>query len=278
MPVSGGREGLRILVDHRDFDSPADLGRAAARMIVEQIERSRADGRSYLLGCPGGRTPKPIFDALGELCDELDVDRSGVVIVMMDDYLDSSSGSPLPVPASAHYSCQRFAEIEIRQVINGRAIESKSISKDAIWFPHPSRPEEYEERIVSAGGIDLFIVASGASDGHVAFCGPGSPLDGITSIVELAASTRVDNLATFPDFGSEDEVPTRGISVGLGTIREHSKSIMMVVHGSDKAESLRRIDRAVRYDPAWPATFIIEADNGSIWSDAAARLDGSGRV
>jgi glucosamine-6-phosphate deaminase len=266
------------LVEHRDFDSPVEIGHAAARIIVEQIERSRADGRPYLLGCPGGRTPKPIFDALGELCDELDIDRSGVIIVMMDDYLESSSDPPTPVPASAHYSCQRFAEIEIRQVINGRAIESKSISKDAIWFPHPSRPEEYDERIASAGGIDLFIVASGASDGHVAFCGPGATLDGITSIVDLAPSTRVDNLATFPDFASEDEVPTRGISVGLGTIRQQSKSIMMVLHGSDKAESLRRIESALRYDPAWPATFIIEADNGSIWSDAAARLNGKGRM
>ena len=99
-------------------------------MIVGQIERSRVAGQPYLLGCPGGRTPKPIFDALGALCDELDVDRSEVVIVMMDDYLESSD-PPTQVPAAAHYSCQRFAEVEIRQVINGRASESRSISSEA---------------------------------------------------------------------------------------------------------------------------------------------------
>lgn len=267
-----------MFVEHRDFSTPLELGRAAARMIVRQIEESRLADRPYLLGCPGGRTPKPIFDALGELCDELDVDRSGVVIVMMDDYLDTSSDSPTAVPASAHYSCQRFAEMEIRQVVNGRAVADRSIPKDAVWFPDPTDPQEYDKRIASAGGIDLFIVASGASDGHVAFCGPGAPVDGITSIVELAPSTRVDNLATFPDFESKDEVPTRGVSVGVGTIRQQSKSILMVLHGSDKAESFRRIESAVGYDPAWPATFIVETDNGSIWSDAAARLDDKGQV
>lgn len=262
----------------RHFDTPEQLGCAAAHLIVRQIEASRSAERAYLLGCPAGRTPEPIFDALGKLCDERGVDRSGVVIVMMDDYLEPSSDPPKPVPAGAHYSCQRFAETDIRQVINGRAIDSKSIPKEAIWFPDPSRPEEYDNRIARAGGIDLFIVASGASDGHVAFCGPGALLDGTSAIVELAPSTRTDNLATFPDFGSEDEVPTRGVSVGLGTIRRHSKSILMVLHGSDKAESLRRIMATDRYDPAWPATFIVESENGSIWTDAAAQPSGESVV
>ena len=260
-----------MVAEQRNFETPEELGRAAAQGILRQVEEARSAGRRYLLGCPGGRTPKPIFDALGELCDERDVDRSGIVIVMMDNYLEPSVDPPTHVPADAHYSCQRFAEIEIRQVINGRAPESKSISKDAVWFPDPRSPEEYDDRIARAGGIDLFIVASGASDGHVAFCGPGAPLDGTTSIVELAPSTRNDNLATFPDFGSQNDVPTRGVSVGLGTIRQQSKSILMVLHGSDKAESLRHIESAGQYDPAWPATFIVEVDNGRIWSDAAAR-------
>lgn len=259
------------MVEHVFFEDPDELGRAAARLIASQVEASRAAGTSYLLGCPGGRTPKPIFDAMGALFDELDIDRSGMVIVMMDDYLDSSADPLQPVPADAHYSCRRFAEQDIRQVINGQAPASRSIPKESVWFPDPTDPQSFDDKIDAAGGIDLFLVASGASDGHVAFCGPGAAVDGRTSIVDLAPSTRVDNLATFPDFESADDVPTQGISIGLGTILRQSKSVMLVLHGHDKAESFARIETADGYDPTWPATFILEAENGSIWSDAATR-------
>jgi glucosamine-6-phosphate deaminase len=254
---------------HRTFDTPAELGEAAAAVITNGIRES-SDGRRYLLGCPGGRTPRVIFDALGRLCADQEIDCSRVVIVMMDDYLETGALTPTLVSIAAHNSCRRFAEHEIRRVINRDLPTEMGIPRTSIWLPDPTDPSRYDQQLTDAGGVDLFLVASGASDGHVAFCGPGSDIDGITSIVTLAPSTRADNTVTFPEFASADDVPTEGVSVGLGTIRNHSRSVLMVLHGKDKQESARRLETTTCYDSEWPATFIHECREPQIWSDAAA--------
>lgn len=255
---------------HRRFDTPQELGAAAAAEIAAGIAESRAAGRRYLLGCPGGRTPKPVYGALGRICARDGIDCSDVVLVMMDDYLDPDSSEPVPVPFDAHNSCRRFAEQEIRAVINRGLPTARRVPSASVWFPDPVDPGAYDERIADAGGVDVFIAASGASDGHVAFCGPGSVLAGASAVVELAPTTRADNVVTFPDFASAEEVPTHGVSIGLGTIRRHSRAVWLVLHGSDKAESLRRVLAAAGHDPAWPATFIHECPDAQLWSDAAA--------
>ncbi len=256
--------------EFRCFDSAGELGEAAAAEIAAGISQSARQGRRYLLGCPGGRTPKPIYDALGALCAGEQVDCSGVVIVMMDEYLHPAAATPTAVPADAHHSCRGFARAHIRGVLNRGLPADLVVPEESVWLPDPADPAAYDRRIEEAGGVDLFILASGASDGHVAFCGPGSSLGGATSVVELAPTTRTDNMVTFPDFESLDEVPTHGVSVGLGTIRRLSKAVLMVLHGADKAESLRRVRAADSHQPDWPATFVHECPNPRIWADTAA--------
>lgn len=253
------------------FETAAALAEAVAIRIADEIVASGHAGRRYLLGCPGGRTPKPIFKALGRRCAELQLDCSQVVIVMMDDYLQPGAETPTLVPADVHFSCRRFAEHEIRHVVNVGLEPERSIPPESVWFADPAEPAEYDARLNAAGGIDLFLVASGATDGHVAFCGPGADPAGATAIVSLARSTRVDNMSTFPNFESIDDVPVEGISVGLGTIRRLSKAVLMVLHGSDKQESWRRLSEASAFEPDWPATFIHGCDNATILTDALAR-------
>ena len=215
---------------------------------------------------------------MGERCAAAGIDCSHVVIVMMDDYLDSGALTPEPVSAGAHYSCRRFAERQIRQVVNQGLPDPKQISPESVWFPDAADPAGYDERIEAAGGVDLFIVASGSSDGHVAFCGPGADLDGATAVVDLAPSTRADKPA-HPSRSSPGwtKSPPEGSRWGLGTIRRHSRSVLMVLHGRDKAESVRRLEATSRYDPAWPATFVHECPNAQIWSDDHARVGGRRR-
>ena len=132
-----------------------------------------------------------------------------------------------------------------------------------MWLPEPADPAAYEARIAAAGDVDVFIVASGASDGHVAFNPPGTPLDSGPWIVPLAETTRRDNMATFPDFPSIDAVPTHGVSVGLGTIVRRSRSVRLVIHGDGKRTAAARVLGATGFDPAWPATFIHSCPDAS---------------
>ncbi len=119
----------------------------------------------------------------------------------------------------------------------------------------------------------MFILASGASDGHVAFNPSGSEQDSDTRVIRLAEQTRQDNLHTFPEFKSLDEVPRYGISVGVGTIVNQSKAAVMVLVGEGKRLAFEKITAARSYDPAWPSSIIVECPNAALHADAAAATD-----
>jgi glucosamine-6-phosphate deaminase len=104
---------------------------------------------------------------------------------------------------------------------------------------------------------------------------PGSALDGGVTIVPLAETTRRDNMVTFPTFRSLDEVPTHGVSVGLGTIVRVSRRVRLVLLGEGKRSAAVRVLGATGFDPAWPATMIHGCRDAAIWLDTAAH--GGGR-
>ena len=226
----------------RVFADADELGAELAREIVE-LEPS-------LLGCPGGRSLVSTYRALAASRADL----SKTTIVMMDEYV------PVP-PPSAHYSCRGFALREIAAPLG--------IPEEQVWLPDPARPEDYDARIGDAGGIDLFLLASGASDGHVAFLPPGSQLDGRTSVVRLAETTRRDNVATFPEFESVDDVPEHGVSVGLATIAA-ARRVRLVLHGAGKRAAATRVTSVDDFDPEWPATVVHACDDAEIWLDEEA--------
>lgn len=232
----------------RVLPSPEAIGDVLAKEIAARHDA--ADGL-FLLGCPGGRSLRTTYSALGAMTRRFD----RLVVVMMDEYVS--------VPDDAHFSCTRFAREEIATPLG--------VSLERVWLPDPTDPPAYDDRIAQAGGIDLFLLASGGSDGHVAFLPPGSPRGGGTAVVEIAQSTRRDNLVTFPQFTSLDEVPTHGVSVGHGTISA-ARSLRLVLHGADKRAAARRLLALDRFDASWPASVVHEHRDAVIYLDAEAAL------
>jgi glucosamine-6-phosphate deaminase len=215
------------VADVRRFADAEELGRTLASELVAM--------RPRLLGCPGGRSLLSTYRRLPPLPE--------TTFVLMDEYV------PVP-PTSAHYSCRGFGERELPPARE-------------LWVPDPEAPAEYDERIAAAGGIDVFLLASGASDGHVAMLGPGAPRDGRTAVVELAETTRRDNLRTFPEFDSLEEVPTHGVSVGLATIAA-ARALRMVIHGEDKRAAIERLLSYHGFDAEWPASIVHDHDDAEI--------------
>lgn len=230
----------------RVLSTPEAIGEMLAAEIAARHDAT--DGH-FLLGCPGGRSLRTTYAALGAMTRTFD----RLVVVMMDEYVS--------VPADAHFSCTRFAREEIASPLG--------IPLDRVWVPDPTDPAAYEARIESDGGIELFLLASGASDGHVAFLPPGSGLDGRTAVVQIAESTRRDNLVTFPQFLSLDEVPTHGVSVGLGTISA-SRSLRLVLHGRDKLAAAHRLLGLDRFDASWPASVVHSHPDAVVYLDSEA--------
>ena len=251
----------------RIFEDENALGRALAQKICDGLPEAAEEGRQYLLGCPGGRSPLSTYRALPEVAAQQSVDLSPLVVVMMDDYVIPSRDGYVHVPIDAHYSCRRFATEEIGKPL---AHLPGAPMRDRIWMPDPSDPPAYDRRIAEAGGIDLFLLASGASDGHIGFNPSGSPRDSTTRIVELSTPTRTDNLRTFPAFDSVDQVPTHGVTVGIGTIAELSRTAVMVCLGEEKRLAVERISSARSYDPSWPATIVTEVPAAQLWIDLCA--------
>ena len=255
----------------RIYDTADALGYHLAERIASGLRDAQSEGRAFVLGCPGGRSPTPVYAAFAQLMRDARLDCSTLIIAMMDEYLLSGVDGSLSAPSpSAHYSCKGFGERDIRGRINESLPKQLQIPPQNLWMPDPTQPSTYDGRLAAAGGVDLFLLASGAGDGHIAFNPPGTQRDSTTRIVKLADQTRRDNLATFPDFRSVDEVPTHGLTIGTGSIANLSKSVAMIVWGRDKQTAFQRITGASSYDPDWPATIVQECRNAEVHADRAA--------
>ena len=253
----------------RVFTTPEALGGHVAALLLDRIGAARREGRPFLLGSPTGRTPRPVLDALARRVAATREDLSHLVVVMMDEYLVPGARGLAYAPSSEPWSCHAFARVEIVGRLNAVLPAGRGVRETMVWFPDPAAPDAYDARIAAAGGIDLFLLASGASDGHVAFNPPGSPRESRTRIIPLSEETRRDNLLTFPTFGTLEKVPHHGVSVGIATIVD-SKEALMLAWGAGKRETVSRMRAATRYEPDWPATLIHECARGEIIVDVAA--------
>lgn len=251
----------------RVFPDAEAMGQALATEIAEGFEQARVRGQRYLLGCPGGRSPRSTYSALADVVRQRGLDLSHVVIVMMDDYVVDDGTGPQRIDPDLHCSVERFARHEIVDLLNAAAPTGQGIPPDSIWLPDPGDPSAYDARLRDAGGIDLFILASGDSDGHVAFNPPGSPRDSRTRVIDLAETTRLDNLGTFPEFTGLDDVPRQGISVGISTIIDNTHRAVLVAPGESKRTAVHRITAADEYDPDWPASVLVCCRNPSLYAD-----------
>ncbi len=252
-----------------------ELGRLAAEHIVGAIQLAGTEDRACVIGCPSGRTPKSTYQALARLVQQRDLDMRHVHIAMMDEFVDVDVSGKRLVNISPEYpfSCTGYAHREILQVINSAAAPGKEIPGVHLHSPNALDPDAYEQWLRSTG-IDVFILASGGRDGHVAFNGPGTTRSATTRIVKLAEHTRRDNVDTFPSFGNMNNVPEFGVTVGPATIADLSRSAVMLIHGAHKQDAVARISSVRRYDPTWPATIIWECQNPSIIIDEAASMSG----
>ena len=95
----------------------------------------------------------------------------------------------------------------------------------------PDRNTQAYEDIIPE--IDLCILGIG-SNGHIAFNEPGSSFDSRTRVVDLSEQTIQDNSRFFD---SEQDVPKQAITMGLGTIME-SKRVLVMAQGKKKKDIL----------------------------------------
>lgn len=193
----------------------------AARCVANQIRRKPRT----VLGLATGSTPAGLYGELIRLHRENGLDFSQVTTFNLDEYL----GIPRDHPQSYHQVI-RQAFLDHVNVQPGRVHIPDGMAKDV-----DAECRRYEDAIRAAGGIDIQILGMGKT-GHIGFNEPGSSLGSRTRLKELTPPTIHDNSRFFP---SEADVPRYSITMGVGTIMEARRCLMLVL-GAHKADTLAR--------------------------------------
>ena len=111
--------------------------------------------------------------------------------------------------------------------------DKTNIYPDNCHFPF--RPTlSFEDKMYINKGIEFCILGIG-SNGHIAFNEPGSSFKSRTRVVDLSEQTIKDNSK---HFDSINDIPKQAITMGLGTIME-SKKIILIANGKHKLNILK---------------------------------------
>ncbi|TWT93992.1 glucosamine-6-phosphate deaminase [Stieleria varia] len=227
---------------------------SVSRRTAEMIASCLRSHPNCVLGLATGGTPVGTYDELTRMHLADGLDFSQVTSFNLDEYIGLSAEHP----QSFRYFMQEnlFSRVnfcrEKTHVPNGVSSDVERECRD------------YEAMIARSGGIDLQLLGIG-HNGHIAFNEPGSSLQSRTRQVALTEET-IQNNARF--FESIDDVPNTAITMGIGTIME-AKRILLIAFGEGKAEA---IERMVAGEPTLdhPASLLQFHSDVTVIIDSAA--------
>ena len=194
-----------------------------AAAIIAKALRAKPD---LVLGLATGRTMEGVYSHLARLHREDGLDFSLCRTFNLDEYIGLGADHP---GSYRHYMRQQlFQHVNLNpagtHLPNGLASDLNA------------ECAAYEARIQSCGGIDLQLLGIG-SDGHIGFNEPLSALRSRTREKALTQATREQNAAMFG--GRPENVPARAITMGVGTILDSRRCLLLAV-GGDKARILSK--------------------------------------
>lgn len=198
-----------------------DMSRKAANIISAQVIMKP----NCVLGLATGSTPIGTYDQLVEWYNKGDLDFSEVTTVNLDEY----KGLPRTNDQSYYY------------FMHQHLFDRVNIDPERTNVPNGMEPDaekecgRYEELIRSLGGVDLQLLGLG-HNGHIGFNEPGEAFEKETHCVELTESTIEANKRFF---ASADDVPKQAYTMGIKTIMQ-AKKILIVVNGENKADIVER--------------------------------------
>lgn len=237
----------------KDYDA---ISKEGARIVAELV-RKKPD---CVLGFATGSSPLGMYQELIRMHREDGLDFSKVTTFNLDEYV----GLPPEHEQSYHYFMWEnlFKHINVGpRHVNIPHGMADDIEGHCVW---------YEEQIEKCGGIDLQLLGIGGN-GHIAFNEPGSSLGSRTRIKTLTEKTRQDN-ACF--FDSMDQVPKYAITMGIGTIMD-ARKLLMLASGKAKANAIKNTTEGP-ISAMVPATIVQMHRHATLLIDEAAASSLSG--
>jgi len=213
---------------------------------LESLIRERAGrGESAVLGLATGSTPLELYRELIRRHREEGLSFANVTSFNLDEY------EGLGRDHERSYWCEMWQNL----------FDHVDIDPTRVHVP-PSRFEdaeaaalEYEAKIADAGGIDWQLLGIGRA-GHIGFNEAGSGRETRTRRIALAEETIVD---AAPGFKGREHVPTHAVTMGVGTILE-SRRIVLMAQGEGKREIVHQAMSQVPSERV-PASFLQLHEN-----------------
>lgn len=202
-------------------DTYDKLSSIAANMIAAQVIMKP----DCVLGLATGSSPLGTYGKLAEKCNAGELDFSKVTSVNLDEYvgLDGTNDQSYRYFMDHNLFSKVNIDINNTYVPNGCADDLKA------------EGEKYDAFIKELGGIDLQLLGIGL-DGHIGFNEPDSTFTKETHEVELDEST-IEANARF--FASKDDVPTKAITMGMMSIMQ-AKKVLLIANGAKKKDIVEK--------------------------------------
>ncbi|HAE68049.1 MAG TPA: glucosamine-6-phosphate deaminase, partial [Sphingobacterium sp.] len=177
-----------------------------ANRIAEIIRAKQEKGEKAVLGLATGATPVKVYQELIRLHKEEGLSFKNVITFNLDEYY--------PMQPDADQSYVTFMNKNLFDHVD---IDAANVNiPDGTLAPDQVNAfcEAYEQKITAAGGLDIQLLGIGRT-GHIGFNEPGSAPNSGTRVVTLDDLTRRDASRAF---GGKENVPTKAITMDVGTI------------------------------------------------------------
>lgn len=238
------------------YDTPSTAVKAVAEEIAGLIRSRAAKSEKCVLGLATGSSPVKLYEELVRMHKKEGLSFRNVITFNLDEYFPMPKESEQSYYHFMHQHLFDHIDIDPKNIhIPDGTIKAEKVEKFC---------KEYEKNIVEAGGIDIQILGIGRT-GHIGFNEPGSPAISKTRMVYLDNLTIKDASG---DFGGREKVPTRAITMGVGTIMK-AHQIILMAWGEKKAPIIRETVEGCISDSI-PATFLQTHPNVQFFIDDTA--------
>ncbi|MBL1409605.1 glucosamine-6-phosphate deaminase [Sphingobacterium faecale] len=238
------------------YPSQSDASIHVANRIASLIKEKQAKGEKAVLGLATGATPVQVYKELVRQHKEESLSFKNVVTFNLDEYF--------PMQPTADQSYVTFMKKNLFDLIDIPA-ENINIPDGTIDISQvQAYCEAYEQKISELGGLDIQLLGIGRT-GHIGFNEPGSAPNSGTRLVTLDDLTRRD---ASRGFGGKEYVPTKAITMGVGTIFK-AKEIVLMAWNENKAEIVKKAVEG-EMSPEIPATYLQLSNNVEFILDEGA--------
>lgn len=233
-----------------------DASEAIANEIASLIKIKQLRNEKCLIGFGTGSTMVAFYEELVRLHKEEGLSFKNVISFNVDEFYPMDPNS-----------IQSYAKFMHEYLFDHIDIEKSNIN-----IPDGSLPiekvndfcKEFERKIESNGGLHV-IIQGLSRRGHNGFNEPGSPPESKTRLVTLDRKTIISMAS---DFYGEENVPRKGITMGMDTMF-NAKKVYILAWGEGKAPIIKEIVEGTKTDHV-PASILQDHLDATIILDEAS--------